>query len=172
MSEEFLETDREMVSGHTETSSYQEYLDLGGIINENDYKSALSRIKGIEAISKTQISQVNGMLDFAGIELDGDGAANLLVGLYSILRSDVRPKGAEPHQEKIVGGRPTSGYHDGISSYTSKQVSKQVEHHHDLMYDQQILVEALRMLGDAKSVDKMIATYPNISFAYERAEIK
>ena len=45
---------------------------------------------------------------------------------------------------------------------------KEVEHHHSRMSDQQIFVEALRMLGDAESLDKMIKAYPNISFKYQR----
>ncbi len=43
---------------------------------------------------------------------------------------------------------------------------KEVKHHHQQMSDQQIFVEALRMLGDIKSLDKIIKAYPNISFKY------
>jgi len=39
-----------------------------------------------------------------------------------------------------------------------------VEHHHSQMSDQRLFAEVLRMLGDAESLDKIIAAYPNISF--------
>ena len=37
-------------------------------------------------------------------------------------------------------------------------------------YDQRLFAEALKMLGDVKSLDKMIKTYPNISFEYHKEE--
>ena len=43
-----------------------------------------------------------------------------------------------------------------------------VKYHHNQMSDQQIFVEALRMLGDTESVNKMIKAHPNISFKYQR----
>lgn len=45
---------------------------------------------------------------------------------------------------------------------------EKVKHHHDEMSDQQIFVEALRMTGDAESVQKMIEKHPHINFSYER----
>jgi hypothetical protein len=39
-----------------------------------------------------------------------------------------------------------------------------VEYHHDNMGDQRLFAEALRMLGDTDSLNKMIEAYPNISF--------
>ncbi|OGN09569.1 MAG: hypothetical protein A3J46_02305 [Candidatus Yanofskybacteria bacterium RIFCSPHIGHO2_02_FULL_41_11] len=47
-----------------------------------------------------------------------------------------------------------------------------VEYHHSSMSDQKLFVEALRMLGDAESVGKMIKRYPNISFKYQRGPDK
>jgi len=41
-----------------------------------------------------------------------------------------------------------------------------VEYYHSSMSDQKIFVEALRMLEDTESVDKMIKRHPNISFKY------
>ncbi|MDP3792454.1 MAG: hypothetical protein Q8Q89_01865 [bacterium] len=49
---------------------------------------------------------------------------------------------------------------------------KGVKHHHQQISDQQIFVEALRMLGDAESTDKMIKAHPNISFKYQRGTDK
>ncbi|MDO8656985.1 MAG: hypothetical protein Q7K45_07150 [Nanoarchaeota archaeon] len=45
---------------------------------------------------------------------------------------------------------------------------EEVKYHHDQMSDQQIFVEALRILEDTESVDKMIKAHPNISFKYQR----
>jgi len=39
-----------------------------------------------------------------------------------------------------------------------------VEYHHAQMSDQRLFAEALRMLGDAEALNKMIVAYPNISF--------
>ena len=36
--------------------------------------------------------------------------------------------------------------------------------------NQRIFGEVLRMLGDADSLDKLIKTYPNISFKYEKGK--
>jgi len=49
---------------------------------------------------------------------------------------------------------------------------KGVKYHHDQMSDQQIFVEALRMLGDTESVNKMIKVHPNTSFKYQRGTDK
>lgn len=39
-----------------------------------------------------------------------------------------------------------------------------VKHHHSQMSDQRLFAEALRMVGDADSLDKLISALPNISF--------
>jgi len=39
-----------------------------------------------------------------------------------------------------------------------------VEYHHSQISDQRLFAEALRMLGDVDSLNKVIAAYPNISF--------
>lgn len=44
---------------------------------------------------------------------------------------------------------------------------KDIRHHHGSMSDQRIFMEALRMLKDVESLDKMIKAYPNISFKYK-----
>jgi hypothetical protein len=38
----------------------------------------------------------------------------------------------------------------------------EVKHHHCQMSDQRLFAETLRMLGDVKSLKKMISTFPNI----------
>lgn len=122
---------------------YQRYLELGGIINENDFESALDRIGSAldrkEPSVRASISKAIGIAEYAGIELrNPEGDFDPRVVLYVILRNDVRPEG--------------------------------VRYHHSQMSDQRIFGEVLRMLGDAASLDKLIKAFPNISFKYERGE--
>ena len=46
----------------------------------------------------------------------------------------------------------------------SDEKPPEVENHHSQMSDQRLFAEALRMLDDAESLNKLIAAYPNISF--------
>ena len=124
-----------------EEKNYQRYLELGGIINEKDYDSALERSENITTLKETLIRQAEKIAESTGIELHNtEGAIDQRIILYGILRDDVRPE--------------------------------EVEHHHSQMSDQRIFVEALRMLGDTESLDKMIKRYPNISFRYQRGNDK
>lgn len=119
-----------------EENNYQQYLELGGIINEKDYEDALARAQKTTTLDETRIRQAENIAKFAGIELrNTEGAIDQRIILYGILRSDVRPEGVKRHRGQ--------------------------------MSDQRIFVEALRMLGDVESVDKMIKKYPNISFKYQ-----
>ena len=47
---------------------------------------------------------------------------------------------------------------------------KEAKYHHSQMSDQRLFAEALRMLGDADSLEKLIAAHPNISFDYKPHE--
>ncbi len=42
---------------------------------------------------------------------------------------------------------------------------KGVKYHHCQMSDQRLFAEALRMLGDVDSLNKLVNTHPNISFS-------
>ena len=143
MSEKLLENGAD-VQDYPEKITYQRYVDLGGIINETDYNSALSKLEmseeDEEVPDKHQIAQAENMAKYAGIELSGQNGTDRRVKLYSILRSDVKPKGQK--------------------------------YHHSDMADQRIFVEALRMWGDIDSVNKMIEKYPNISFTYKEGDDK
>ena len=124
-------------------NNYQHYLELGGIINEKDYQSALDRMNNAYALDKkspgirNSIQQAVDMARYAKIELnDSEDVHDSKILLYVILRLDVKPE--------------------------------DVEYHHSQMSDQRIFGEVLRMLGDADSLDKLIKAYLNISFKYEK----
>ena len=126
-------------------NNYQRYLGLGGIINENDYQSALDRMNSVHTLDRKDpqvidsIQQVVDMARYAKIILsDLKDVLDPRVVLYVILRLDTKPE--------------------------------DVEYHHSQMSDQRIFGEVLRMLGDASSLDKLIKAYPNISFKYERGK--
>ena len=125
------------VQNPPEKYNYQHYLELGGIINEDDYNSALTRAKGSISLNNAHRKQAESIARFLEIELHNtENTPDRRIVLYGVLRGDIRPEG--------------------------------VKNHHDQMCDQQIFVEALRMLGDFESVEKAIKAYPNISFKYQR----
>ena len=126
-------------------NNYKHYLELGGIINEKDYQSALDRMNNAYALDKkspgirNSIQQAVDMARYAKIELnDSEDVHDSKILLYVILRLDVKPE--------------------------------DVEYHHSQMSDQRIFGEVLRMLGDADLLDKLIKAYPNISFKYEKGK--
>lgn len=123
-------------------SGHQRYLELGGIINEEDYQSALDRMINMSTLNREnpRVRQAVDIARYSGIKLNDSksGVFDPRVVLYVILRNDIRPEG--------------------------------VKYHHDQMSDQRIFGEVLRMLGDAASLDKLIKAFPNISFKYERGE--
>ena len=126
-------------------NSYQRYLELGGIINEKDYQSALDRMSKTRTLDRkdpqvrTRIRRVSGIARHVGIELNNsEDVLDPKIVLYEILRSDTQPK--------------------------------DVKYHHSQMSDEPIFGEVLRILGDADSLDKLIKAYPNISFKYKRGE--
>ena len=141
MSKEIFEKE----TADTFKNNYQHYLELGGIINEEDYKSALDRMNNTRALDRKNPQvidsrrQVADIARYAKIELnDSEDVLDPKIVLYVILRLDVGPEG--------------------------------VEYHHSQMSDQRIFGEVLRMLGDADSLDRLIKSYSNISFKYERGE--
>jgi len=120
-------------------TSYKRYLELGGIINENDYRSAIGRMPSVCRIimfensdsTHSRVEQVRGIARYSGIELLGpEYVPDPRIVLYVILRGDTRPKG--------------------------------VKYHHDQMSDQRIFGEVLRMLGDTDSFDKLVKAHPHL----------
>ncbi len=117
----------------TKENSYRRYRELGGIINEKDYKSALARAKNTVTLKITLIKQSEHIAQIAGIELHNTkNALDPIIILYGILRTDTAPQ--------------------------------EVEYHHSQMSDQRLFAEALRMLGDADALNKLINAHPNIDF--------
>lgn len=111
-------------------NKYEQYRSLGGVINEEDYQSALDRIKGTVSLDKNLISQAGGIARASDIELHNlGGQLDPRVILYGILRTDTNPN---------------------------------AEYHHSQMSDQKLFAEALRMLGDEDSLQKLIVAHPNI----------
>jgi len=115
-------------------NSYGHYLELGGIINEKDYESAIARAKNTAAPNMMLIKKAERIAKFAGIKLrHAENSPDQRTILYAILRADTGPA--------------------------------ELEYHHDQMSDQRLFAEALRMLEDVDSLDKLINAYPHISFS-------
>lgn len=133
-------------------NNYQRYLELGGNINKKDYQSVIDRINNAFTLDggdpeiRSRISQAEGMARYAGIKLndskDALDPSAILLDSRVVLYVILR----------------------------SDVMSKGVICHHSQMTDQRLFVEALRMLGDTDSLDKMFKAYPNISFKYERGK--
>lgn len=127
--------------------SYCHYLELGGIINETDYRSAIDRMPDMCRIimlenngsMQSRVGQAKGIAQYSGIALsDSEDTPDPRIVLYVILRGDVAPKG--------------------------------VKYHHDQMSDQRIFGEVLRMLEDTDSFEKLVKAHLHISFKYERGK--
>src|SRR3989344_5550146 len=95
MNREPLEKGADM-QDNPEGKSYQRYLELGGIINEQDNN---------DVPDKNHIGQVRMMADVAGIGLLMRTETDPRVILYSILRSDIRPKDVEHHHSQMSDWR-------------------------------------------------------------------
>lgn len=117
-----------------ENNFYKRYQELGGIINEKDYKSALVKAKNTAMLNTILIKQLEHIAEFAGIRLhSAKDVIDERIILYVILRTDTKSK-------------------------------EEAEYHHSQMSDQRLFAEALRMLGDVDSLNKLINAHPNIAF--------
>jgi len=85
---------------------YERYKELGGIINEKDYESALTRAKNTTALDLLLIKQLEFIAEFAGIELHStEDAVDRRAILYGILRTDSKPKEAKYHHSQMSDQR-------------------------------------------------------------------
>jgi len=117
-----------------EKGHYARYQELGGIINKKDCESALVRSMETITVNDMAMGKVEDIAKFAGIEL---------------------------HNTKDAIDPRVKLYAVLRSDIKSK---KEAEYHHSDMSDQRLFAEALRMLGDAESLERLIHAYPNIDF--------
>ena len=70
-------------------NSYQRYRELGGIINEKDYRSAIARAEGTTPANESLVLQAKEIAQYAGIALDNaKDAPDHRIALYAALRAD------------------------------------------------------------------------------------
>lgn len=80
------------VQNTPEENNYQRYLNMGGIINEKDYGSAMAKAKETIEINETQRIQAENIAEHAGIELTHpEGTLDKKLILYGVLQS-IKPK--------------------------------------------------------------------------------
>ena len=85
---------------------YQRYKELGGIIKEKDYESALARAKNTTTLNIVLIKQSEMIAEFAGIEFyNAKDAADQRVMLYGTLRNDTRPEKTPYHHSQMSDQR-------------------------------------------------------------------
>lgn len=85
---------------HVPENNYERYKSLGGIINENDYRSALDRAGEATALTRQHIAQAEVMAKVAGITLHSTkGFLDPKVALYGVLRSDRNPREKYHHSQ-------------------------------------------------------------------------
>ncbi|MCK9352174.1 MAG: hypothetical protein WCT49_03040 [Candidatus Paceibacterota bacterium] len=68
--------------------------------------------------------------------------------------------GIKLHNTKVALDKTTTLY----EIMRLDKMPKGVEYHHCQMDDQRLFAEALRMIGDIDSLDKLFRTYPHITF--------
>lgn len=92
----------EMAPDHT----YERYKSLGGIINEQDYQSAMDRAGNATTVDKTLVAQAELMARVAGITLNNAGEAlDPRTVLYGTLRRDRNLQQAQHHHSQMSDQR-------------------------------------------------------------------
>ena len=84
--------------------SYAGYVSHGGLINEKEYQSALTRARGGE-VSEGARRQAEGIAKFSGITLDALRSDIDPRVLYGVLRNDTAPRGVVPHYSQMSDQR-------------------------------------------------------------------
>src|SRR3989344_6426129 len=106
MEKDFYKEGSDMRDGEQKKDTYAQYKELRGIINKNDYESALERSAETDMVSDAAMKQVEDMAKFAGIELKSEeGANDPRVKLYAILRSDSKPENVQHHHSQMSDQR-------------------------------------------------------------------
>ncbi len=128
-----------MQDAEKESNCYEWYQKLGGIINEKDFQNALDRINNARTLDRRDPQIRNSILQAVGIARCADIKLN--------------------DSEDAVDPR--------IVLYVilrADAMPEGIRYHHSQMSDQRLFAEALRMLGDVDSLNKLINTHPHISF--------
>ena len=95
-----------MQDAEKENNCYERYQELGGIINEKDYESALARAKNTTTLDITLIKQLEFIAHIAGIELHNTkDTIDQRTILYGILRTDTKPEGVKYHHSQMSDQR-------------------------------------------------------------------
>lgn len=85
---------------------YQAYLNLGGIINKEDWESAQTRAENKIDRDENRISQAEAVARIAGIELqNNEDELDKRIVLYELLRSDVQPEKVKYHHQQMTNER-------------------------------------------------------------------
>ncbi len=88
-------------SENAERNGYEQYREVGGIINEQDYKSALERAKDTNTIDRALIAEAELMAETSGIALENSkDALDPRVALYGTLRIDTN-HGEQYHHSQM-----------------------------------------------------------------------
>jgi len=88
----------EVETGSRHNISYSRYLELGGIINNYDYRSALERAAQTDVTSEVFTSQAKYTAGPAGIDLSKiEGGQRGIINLYGVLRTDLNPEATHHH---------------------------------------------------------------------------
>ncbi|MDO8515856.1 MAG: hypothetical protein Q7S28_01250 [bacterium] len=87
--------------GESLTSDYERYKELGGIINEKDFESALTRAQSATTLDERLITRAQNIAENARITLHNTENALDPRILYSVLRDDKWPEGAKYHHSDM-----------------------------------------------------------------------
>src|SRR3989339_2096174 len=88
----------EIETGSHHNISYSRYQELGGIINEDDYRSVLERAARTHVTTESLISQAKYTARPAGIDLSKiEGGPDGIINLYGVLRTDINPGAVHHH---------------------------------------------------------------------------
>lgn len=85
--------------------NYRRYRELGGIIDEANYRKALARVGHTTRLIDTLVVQARLIARVAGITLDNSGGyLNAATILYGVLRTDLNP-GTQYHHSQMCDQR-------------------------------------------------------------------
>jgi len=84
------------------TKSYARHQELGGIINQEDYRNALERAGNATIFNGHSIEQAKTMAQKAGIvSRNSEGAPDPRAALYAVMREDRKPDAKYYHGQML-----------------------------------------------------------------------